>query len=183
MDNDLKEGIKEIKNLVSKGNNEKAIDIINSLINNDDFKPYVNALKKIKVDIIYALNLEHIEPDIGKKAHDKVISELDSAIGENSENTVKKPEPNSKNVNPIRQNTHKIMLTPYNPIFFPPVVSVTPPQGEQLKDPYDIDNINIEDEIGPMGLLNDIRRTIQSITDPTLPMKILKKGSTNKQKK
>ncbi len=183
MDEELKSSMEEVRQLISEGKKEDALDIVNTLLSDPSMKPYEGALKKIKVDIIYALNLERIEPELGQKAYTKVAAELDSIVSDEppQSNTQPKastppPSPAPKPV-PTHSNHQQLPMIPIYPIPLPPVVRVQLPPGANSKDPYDIDSFSIEDEIGPMGILNDIQRTFVSLTDPLLPVKMLKKSS------
>ena len=173
MDEDLKKSLEEVKNMVREGKKDEALSVVNELLSKDEFKPYENALKKIKVDIIYALNLERINPDLGKKAYDKVATELDSAVsGQKPEAPQVSTKPSSK-PNQTPQKPLPITSAPPLPVF--PVVAFRLPPDIVNKDPYDVEHLDITDEIGPFGMLNDFKRTIISLSDPLLPLKMLKK--------
>lgn len=179
MDEDLKKSLEEVKNLVKEGKKEEALDIMNQLLANPDLKPYENALKKIKVDIIYALNLERIDDGLGKKAYEKVAAELDSTlIGKK----VVPPRESTGPQPPPKQQSQKLPMTPVPPLAPVPVVAIKLPPELTSKDPYDIENMDIIDEIGPYGMINDIRRTIESIADPLLPIKMLTKEIKKKKR-
>ena len=176
MDEKLSTSLGKIKQLVSEGKKEDALDEVNKLINDSNMKPYESALKKIKVDIIYALNLERINTDLGKKAYEKVASELDSALSPSEV----PPSPSApgkqaagapvSHAKPITSPPPQL-LPPFPPL---PVMKIKVPEVME-KDPYDIDNIDILDEVGPMGVINDMRRTFASLFDPALPVKLFKK--------
>ena len=188
MDVELENKLKEIKNLVEEGKKDDALNEVNSLLSSDRYKPYEDALKKIKVDIIYALNLERINPDMGKKAYEKVATELDSALGIPIKPD-NKPESNTKpaavkqqGLPPTPQQAQPAQQIQMPPLPGLPVPVVQVPKELVEFDPYDVDNISIEHEIGPIGFINDMRRTLVSITDPFLPLKMLEKEAKKKKK-
>jgi hypothetical protein len=187
MDTNLKNKLSEIKSLVKEGKKDEALKEVDTLLSAEEYKPYEDALKKIKVDIIYALNLERIDPELGKKAYEKVATELDSAVGipvktesktDNAEKAVVKKQPAPKP--PVQQTvtTPPATLTPLPPL---PVPVVQVPKELVEFDPYDIDSLDIEHEIGPVGFINDLRRTLVSIADPFLPLKMLEKQAKKKR--
>ena len=75
--------------------------------------------------------------------------------------------------------SENITMTPPTPPFSlvplpSPVVRIKLPD-ELNVDPYDLDKIDLEHEIGPIGFVNDLRRTFMSIVDPLFPYHILEK--------
>ena len=73
MDSELKNKLNKVKELISQGKVDDALMEVKSALNDDRFKPYSDALKKIKVDIIYAMNLERINKELGKRAYSRVL--------------------------------------------------------------------------------------------------------------
>ncbi len=191
MDSEIEETFEEIKKLVKNGEYLEAVNAIDEMLKNDEYKPYEKALKKIKIDVIYTLNLARIEPELAEKAKSKIESELKL-----SQTPEKDEKEQNKKVSAAQDDTlkptkasaaqKKVGAPKKNPISpVPPPTFILPPPTaivpvELMKtDPYDFDKIKIEEEIGPMGLIKDIHRTIISITDPFLPTKLLKKMKTN----
>lgn len=177
MDEKLKNSLGKIKELVEKGEKDEALKIVNDMLNSPEYKPYESALKKIKVDIIYALNLERIDPELGKKAYSKVSTEIDSALqGKKTESAQSYAQKDNPPVTP-QSNIGGLMSLPSPIPMMPlPILKIDVPEELLSEDPYDIDNIDIEKEIGPLGFINDVRRTVISLFDPMLPMKLLSKS-------
>ena len=194
MDEELKKKLEEIKRFVSEGKKDAALKDVNEMLSDNRFKPYEDALKKIKVDIIYAMNLERIDKNLGEKAYNKVVSELDSALGNTMTPHNQKAQPRSVGAPGFSQTkdkgaapkSNKMTMTPSPPVpnvVVPvlPVPVVPIPKEIVEMDPYDIDKIDIEHEIGPLGILNDMRRTAISLFDPLLPIKMLEKEKKKKK--
>ena len=183
MDNELKNKLDKVKELISQGKVDDALMEVKSALNDDRFKPYSDALKKIKVDIIYAMNLERINKELGKRAYSRVVSELSLDKNKNPEKS--KNVKTSENVK--ASESENITMTSPTPPFSlmplpSPVVRVKLPD-ELNVDPYDLDKINLEHEIGPIGFVNDLRRTFMSIVDPFFPYHILEKTKKKTKKK
>ena len=171
MDEKLKNELKKIKDLIESRQVDLALSEIDRASNRQDMQPYAKALQKLKYDIDYAKKIDSL--GLGDKAYAKIKSELDSI----TKGHIDKPKTKEHIPKPAQTKQGNVALPPPLPplLPMPSPIQIKVPKEFISEDPYNLEDMDILQEIGPWGALNDLRRTAASMLDPLLPYKILKK--------